>query len=219
MSILKKGSKGKPVEDLQKRLNKQGAKPPLKVDGIFGPLTGKATHDFQKKAKLKADGQAGPLTMAALKYGGKLPEMTVRDYEKRRKHLAKVFDANRANYSSYKKIDAQIDALSNRAEVDRALEKFDTNYQLHKQVAALCKQIEAKQKEFEKLLLTDPAKAAKLVKDCEDLHNKVEALGARIGPNVVKAAKGLGAYRAKLEAALSSIKTELGNIDKVKKGW
>jgi len=49
MSILKKGSKGSAVEDLQKKLNKANPKPkpPLTEDGDFGSLTDKAVRKFQ----------------------------------------------------------------------------------------------------------------------------------------------------------------------------
>lgn len=48
MASLKKGSKGSGVKDLQTNLNKAGAKPKLKVDGIFGPITEKGVKSFQK---------------------------------------------------------------------------------------------------------------------------------------------------------------------------
>jgi peptidoglycan hydrolase-like protein with peptidoglycan-binding domain len=37
MANLRKGTKGKSVKELQIKLNKAGAKPPLKDDGDFGP--------------------------------------------------------------------------------------------------------------------------------------------------------------------------------------
>jgi hypothetical protein len=78
MAALKEGSKGKEVEALQTRLNKLGAKPALKIDGIFGPLTHKSVLKFQKDAKLKKkNGVVDNETVAALQFGGALPEMTV----------------------------------------------------------------------------------------------------------------------------------------------
>lgn len=73
MAILKQGCKGKPVEKLQGDLNRLGAKPKLKIDGIFGPLTKAAVQAFQKKAKMKADGAVGGLTEAAILMGGTAP--------------------------------------------------------------------------------------------------------------------------------------------------
>jgi peptidoglycan hydrolase-like protein with peptidoglycan-binding domain len=61
------GETGKRVSDLQERLNAGGFKPPLKVDGIFGPKTLAAVRAFQKAHGLKVDGLVGPLTTAALR--------------------------------------------------------------------------------------------------------------------------------------------------------
>ena len=82
MPVLKKGSKGNPVKELQTLLNKAGARPPLKVDGVFGKNTDVAVRALQKRAKRKTDGKAGNLTMAAVRFGGPLPEMIVEDYKK-----------------------------------------------------------------------------------------------------------------------------------------
>jgi peptidoglycan hydrolase-like protein with peptidoglycan-binding domain len=65
------GEHGKRVSDLQSRLNALGAKPPLKVDGIFGPKTLAAVKAFQKSHGLKVDGLVGPKTTASLR--GKSP--------------------------------------------------------------------------------------------------------------------------------------------------
>jgi hypothetical protein len=61
------GEHGKRVSDLQSRLNALGFKPPLKVDGIFGPKTLAAVRAFQKSHGLKVDGLVGPKTTAALR--------------------------------------------------------------------------------------------------------------------------------------------------------
>ena len=65
--ILRKGSKGAEVKDLQNKLislgydlGKYGA------DGDFGSATEKAVKKFQKDHSIGQDGQAGPLTFAAL---------------------------------------------------------------------------------------------------------------------------------------------------------
>lgn len=57
--VLKKGSKGDLVKELQNKLG-------LKADGDFGPMTEKALIEFQKKNKLTADGIAGPKTLDLL---------------------------------------------------------------------------------------------------------------------------------------------------------
>jgi len=58
-SILKRGSRGPEVLDLQKRLG-------IKQDGIFGPHTEAAVRDFQRIKRLVSDGIVGPQTQSAL---------------------------------------------------------------------------------------------------------------------------------------------------------
>lgn len=59
---VKYGSRGPAVEELQQKLNADGASPALAVDGIFGPLTRAATIAFQQNHGLAADGIVGALT-------------------------------------------------------------------------------------------------------------------------------------------------------------
>ncbi len=65
-TVLKHGSKGAAVRDLQRLLNLAGTVPALVVDGIFGHATGGAVQAFQVRAGLVVDGLAGPQTLAAL---------------------------------------------------------------------------------------------------------------------------------------------------------
>jgi len=69
MPILKQGSSGPAVKDLQQKLKKLGFDP-KGVDGKFGPGTRAAVIAFQKSKKLKADGLVGPATLSALKSAG-----------------------------------------------------------------------------------------------------------------------------------------------------
>jgi len=62
MKVLKLGSKGKEVEDLQKYLK-------IKVDGSFGPKTEEAVKKFQSANKLTADGVVGEKTWNAMGFG------------------------------------------------------------------------------------------------------------------------------------------------------
>jgi hypothetical protein len=65
--ILKQGSKGKPVELLQKFLNLKAKLPkPIDENGVFGRETKEAVRNFQKKAGLKQDGEVGSDTASAL---------------------------------------------------------------------------------------------------------------------------------------------------------
>lgn len=60
--ILKRGSKGTEVKELQKLLH-------LYEDGIFGPLTEEAVKEFQKANGLTVDGIVGDNTWAKLRGG------------------------------------------------------------------------------------------------------------------------------------------------------
>ena len=63
---LRSGSRGREVEYAQQRLNAFGAAPPLAVDGIFGPLTRKATIAYQQSHGLVPDGVIGRRSWASL---------------------------------------------------------------------------------------------------------------------------------------------------------
>lgn len=69
MTILKKGSRGYEVKQLQQKLN-------LLADGIFGALTEEAVRAFQKSKGLTADGIVGEKTWNAL---GALPAINPRN--------------------------------------------------------------------------------------------------------------------------------------------
>lgn len=71
MSILKFGSKGSAVVELQKLLTKQGItgrnKKPISIDGDFGENTEYAVIQFQKSRNIKVDGLVGNTTLKALR--------------------------------------------------------------------------------------------------------------------------------------------------------
>jgi peptidoglycan hydrolase-like protein with peptidoglycan-binding domain len=66
--LLRIGSAGSEVKDLQTLLNLQFAKAgaPLVVDGIFGRQTDARTREFQRLKRLRVDGIVGPQTSTAL---------------------------------------------------------------------------------------------------------------------------------------------------------
>lgn len=66
-SVLKRGSKGAAVNELQHLLNATGATPLLVIDGGYGAATEKAVEAFQGANGLVDDGIAGPQTLATLK--------------------------------------------------------------------------------------------------------------------------------------------------------
>src|SRR6185312_13863874 len=57
--VLKEGSRGPAVAELQRKLD-------LPVDGVFGPQTVHAVRRFQRRARLAVDGVVGPQTAHAL---------------------------------------------------------------------------------------------------------------------------------------------------------
>src|SRR3954453_4725367 len=69
---LRRGSRGASVEDLQSKLNDAGFGP-LKVDGIFGPLTQKSVRAFQRESRLVPDSVVGKKTWAKLGVEGGSP--------------------------------------------------------------------------------------------------------------------------------------------------
>ncbi|MFC0273405.1 peptidoglycan-binding protein [Metabacillus herbersteinensis] len=64
-SILKKGSRGPAVEDLQRKLTSLGFTT-KGIDGAFGNNTDQAVRQFQKSRRLTVDGVVGPVTRKAL---------------------------------------------------------------------------------------------------------------------------------------------------------
>lgn len=62
--VLRRGSKGSTVAELQRRLFNIGFS--VKFDGIFGPKTDTAVRAFQRSQNLRSDGIVGPNTWSAL---------------------------------------------------------------------------------------------------------------------------------------------------------
>jgi len=65
MAMLKRGSKGNDVQEVQSRLQDIGFSPG-KIDGIFGRATEIAVINFQRSQKLLTDGIVGPKTLGIL---------------------------------------------------------------------------------------------------------------------------------------------------------
>ncbi|WP_329101005.1 peptidoglycan-binding protein [Micromonospora sp. NBC_01699] len=63
--ILRRGSRGGDVRELQTLADRLGAK--LTVDGDYGPRTETWVRDFQRARRLTVDGVVGPRTVAALR--------------------------------------------------------------------------------------------------------------------------------------------------------
>jgi peptidoglycan hydrolase-like protein with peptidoglycan-binding domain len=63
---MRRGMGGESVKQLQQRLNDLGARPPLEVDGKFGPKTEAALKRFQSNNSVQQTGVLGPTTLEAL---------------------------------------------------------------------------------------------------------------------------------------------------------
>jgi hypothetical protein len=66
-ATLRRGHTGPQVLELQKRLNAEGANPPLVEDGRLGPKTEAALRTYQKKNNLKPDGNVDKDDLAMIK--------------------------------------------------------------------------------------------------------------------------------------------------------
>lgn len=73
MSILKVGSSGKEVYDLQWLLKERGYS--TSIDGIYGKGTKRAVANFQTDAVIPSDGIVGPVTLARLTSTPKAPRL------------------------------------------------------------------------------------------------------------------------------------------------
>lgn len=178
MSVIKSGSKGNDVKKLQTDLNKLGAKPKLKVDGVFGPKTLEAVKAFQKKAKLKPDGQVGKLTLGAIRAGGALPEMGVSDYKPR---LNKALVAKAHNFELAKmhgRFAKAVDILEDevKVKVPKAVKLLEGNQKYWDQLVKNAREVVAKQAEFEAIRLSHPDKAKKLADECQKLRDQNDAI-------------------------------------------
>ncbi|KAH3764823.1 hypothetical protein Pelo_3246 [Pelomyxa schiedti] len=72
MALLRRGSQGPLVEQLQRALS-------ILTDGTFGPATEAAVKQFQANNSLTVDGIAGPLTLATM--GIRMPMWNPIPYE------------------------------------------------------------------------------------------------------------------------------------------
>lgn len=80
-NVLRKGSTGSAVREMQQLLKNNGY-PVGKVDGTFGSETLKAVKAFQELNGLKVDGAVGPETMKVLRSGKVAPYIKAETYLK-----------------------------------------------------------------------------------------------------------------------------------------
>jgi len=65
-AVARQGQTGESVKDIQRALNREGAKPPLEENGKFDATTEARVKEFQQKNKLPDDGRVGSDTLAKL---------------------------------------------------------------------------------------------------------------------------------------------------------
>lgn len=220
MAVLKKGSKGNPVKDIQKLLNKNGAKPALEVDGDFGPKTDAATKAFQKKMKIKCDGKVGDTTKATLDYGKPLPKLTVSGYSKVLAGSQKATAHNNGTIKTLKNLSSELEKLSGvfRANVPQAAKLIESNLKHRKEVQKLAELIASYEKMFAKLVLVAPDEAAKVVVECAQMAKQIQAIrDSKISPNLKTAAKyiakagdQMGASKKVIDAANDELTRDPG---------
>ena len=75
MDVLRIGSFGPRVKQIQDALNLALPPPQLSADGRFGPLTQDNVRRFQFSRGLTVDGAVGPATFDALTHAGKSPQI------------------------------------------------------------------------------------------------------------------------------------------------
>lgn len=208
MGVLKKGSKGNPVRELQTLLNKNGAKPPLKIDGDFGPKTDAATRAFQKQTNEKVDGKAGDRTLAALRYGGPLPVMTVQDHHKFGLEFRGKAISHDQTLDHFDQLRAEVNTLAKvlNTQLPKAEKIIDGNIEAYRVIFKVNQSIAAKQAKFEDLVLKNPKAAAALVKECAALDKKLMAVHqGTYRPNVRKASRATSASASQIEKSLEKI--------------
>lgn len=67
LPLLKRGSRGAAVKELQRMLNRLGVKPLLPQTGYFGDMTSSAVMSFQTQHRIKpVDGEVGPKTWSMI---------------------------------------------------------------------------------------------------------------------------------------------------------
>lgn len=216
MALLKKGSKGGDVEKLQTLLNKFGAKPELKIDGQFGPLTDKALRKAQAKLKLdKVDGKAGDYTMAALNYGKPLPKMTARDLSKESAQHKLVRKHNEKMQSIYGQLQRDADVLDQLLTKNFAKIKtrLDATEGPRAQGASAAESLAKLQADYHKHLLSNPAAAARCAEAVDGAMptytSHYDALNSEMG----KVSKDSKAFRDTMKSAIKKFESGLDALD------
>ena len=189
MAELKKGAKGKEVTQLQKDLNKAGAKPKLAEDGIFGAKTQTAVQAYQKKNKLKVTGTLNDETRASIKAGGPLPELPAIVANRVRQPSVPLFeryDEISITAGQIELVDKDLQALATAVSAfvkksladDKKIQGMLTDRDIS------VRQLQDIAHDFERTRIKDPKSAAKMVKNAEAIEKSLTALEKKLAPLV-----------------------------------
>lgn len=192
MSDFKNGSKGTEVRAIQKAINAHpGLSIKLKEDGIFGDKTEAAVKAWQKLQGQKQTGTAPKGAAKAIRQSAeKAPSMTVRDYAPRIKHNTETVRDNAAELANQTaKLDDARKALRKRIDESHAIEKKMARASAQNQAYLAdwlneAQKIATLQARFDKMARSDPAGAAKLLKEIEALDTQAEKVLAKLKGNV-----------------------------------
>ncbi|MEM1430969.1 MAG: peptidoglycan-binding protein [Pseudomonadota bacterium] len=217
MAALKKGSKGKPVEELQTLVNKLGIKPALKVDGLFGPLTEKGVKAAQKKLKAaKVDGFAGDETLAALRFGKPLPVMRAPNYAGEIKKCTSVKDNTQKQEKLYGAINLQIDVM-NKAIDEIVWEMMDLSTSTLADLQTVMVSgvsVNTSRKLFESARLSKPGYADTLAEDAYAEYLVAEAAKKRISERLAKVGPEIAKKRKTVVSAYTTAEKHLAELEK-----
>lgn len=113
--MLKRGSSGPEVEDLQRKLlaNKINPGP---VDGLFGPKTDDAVRRFQELHGLQVDGIVGPKTLAAFEEAAAKAAAGLAQAKSEREEAAAADKAQKAKKAEEDAAAARAKAAAERVE-------------------------------------------------------------------------------------------------------
>ncbi|MBN4073380.1 peptidoglycan-binding protein [Mariprofundus ferrooxydans] len=124
MEILREGSTGSQVEELQTLLRQQGFDAG-EVDGLFGEHTNQAVHEFQTKNGLPADGIVGQDTLAMFGH------LEAESHQKFQQKGPDVMGFRKGKASSNKKPEIDIEVLESSPELNsETSEQHVTQYWL-----------------------------------------------------------------------------------------
>ncbi|GMG84711.1 hypothetical protein LNKW23_39270 [Paralimibaculum aggregatum] len=179
MSILKIGSKGQPVLNLQKALIDLKIRPRPKATGTFDTVTEDAVRAFQKTHRMKRDGKVGTKTAAriraAVEQARRPIQMSVPDYAPIMKHTEQSYEKVRKDWMKTLAMVKRHDNPVLNLLGDEYRYYFTLFEKQHGDWRKFAKKVGIEQAGYDKTIDTDPWSAREHVKRCRDFHRKASA--------------------------------------------